>query len=408
MNKNIIIIDNQRYFIDSDNDCLVPLDDYDSESWSKTNQLDKINYNNKTESKFDSNYLDYSLKKFEEITMTNNRNSNSINDQKSENSEKLENLDNLNEWYMENYDIDFWENILSRNLERYEKKLIHGVWNENSLNIDVQVLQKNLIKQHCYIKSITNNVGNCLFESLASLGLGDNDLGISTHSMIRKSLATVLLMVKTEIGFFPKIDLTPEELFKNINDIEFVKDKKTGVIYEYDYDMMIYDLNSSFSWERLPTEFILMTVSRIYDVEIKIYHNKSDYVNIINVLENPPNDIIRLGQINEEHYFPILEIPNDLKNDQDVINEILNTKVIYNRCINEFKKWSKTMMDSIGLNNNFETNHNTDVQDSLINKSNKIIDDSNSIKIMKSNNKLTIEQIEDYKEISNFDDFDIL
>lgn len=413
MNENIIIIDNQRYFIDSENDCLVPLDDYDSESnFELKNKIDKNNYIDK----FDDNYLDYSLKKFEEVndtnrTSTNTNTSSSTNTSSNTNTNtNTENLDNLNEWYMENYDIDFWENILSRNLEREEKKIIHGVWNENSLNIDVQVLQKNLIKKHCYIKSITNNIGNCLFESLASLGLGDNDLGISTHTMIRKSLATVLLMSKTEIGFFPKIDLTPEELFKNINDIEFVKDKKTGEIYEYDYDMMIYDLNSSFSWERLPTEFILMAVSRIYDVEIKIYHNKSDYVNLINVFENIPSETIRLGQINEEHYFPLLEIPDDLKNDPDVIHEILNTKVTYKKCLNEFKKWSKTMMDSIGLNNNFENKHksHTHIQDSLIDKSDKIIDDSNSIKIMKSNNRLTVEQIEDYNEISNFDDFDVL
>ena len=50
--------------------------------------------------------------------------------------------------------------------------------------------------------------------------MGDNDLGINEHYMIRKNLAAVLLAVKTEIGFFPKIDLTPEELFKNINDVE--------------------------------------------------------------------------------------------------------------------------------------------------------------------------------------------
>ena len=409
MNENIIIIDNLRYFIDSDNDCLVPLD-YDPDSHYKLN------------TKIDNNYLDYSLKKFEEVNISHKYESNSnsnLNENLNENSENMDNLDNsnnsdnldkLNEWYMQNYDINFWENILSRNLERYERKIIHGVWNENSLNIDIQVLQKNLIKHHCYIKSITNNTGNCLFESLALLGLGDNDLGISTYSMIRKSLATVLLMSKTEIGFFPKIDLTPEELFKNINDIEFVKDKKTGEVYEYDYDMMIYDLSTSFSWERLPTEFILMVVSRIYNVEIKIYHNKSDYVNIINVFENISVEIIRLGQINEEHYFPILEIPDDLKNDPEVIQEILNTKVIYNKCINQFKKWSKTMMDSFSLNNNYETKHDsyTYIQDSLIDKYDKIIHNSDSIKIMKCNNKLTKEQIEDYKEISNFDDFDIL
>ena len=381
--STIIIIDKQRYFYDYQNDCMVPIDDFNENLDNDCKKL--INIENQTN----------------QTNQTNQENNDN-----NGNNENNENTENLNEWYMGNFDIDFWENILSRNLDMDEKKIIHGIWNENSLNIDIQVLQKNLIKHNCYIKSITNNVGNCLFESLASLGLGDNDLAISTHAMIRKSLANILLMVKTEVGFFPKINLTPEELFKNINEIEFIKDKTTGQVYEYDYDMMIYDLNSSFSWERLPTEFLLMVVSRIYDVEIRIYHNKTDFVNIINVFDTNDNnqDIVRLGQINEEHYFPLLEIPNELKNDLDVIDEILNTKVQYNQCLNKFKKWSKIMMDSISSNDNFNNNYNVDTLRNI-----NTCDNSNNdnIHIMKSNKMLTIEQIEDYNEISNFDEFDV-
>ena len=203
---SIIIIDNQRYFYDKVSDSLVLLNNENLQ-----NKSDKINYKS--------------------------------------NNDELDNTMNLNEWYMENYDIDFWENILSRNLDSDEIKLIHNVWNETSLNIDIQMLQQNIIDHNCYIKSITKNLGNCLFESLAELGLGDNDFGINKHEVIRKNIASVLLIMKTEIGFFPKIDLTPEELFKNINDIEFVKNKLDGQIYEYDYDMMIYDLSTNFSWE---------------------------------------------------------------------------------------------------------------------------------------------------------------
>ena len=130
MNENIIIIDNQRYFIDSDNDCLVPLDDYDSESnFELKNKIDKNNYIDKFGSKFDDNYLDYSLKKFEEVNDINgtSTNTNKNTSSSTDNNKNSENLDNLNEWYMENYDIDFWENILSRTLDGDEKKIFHGV-----------------------------------------------------------------------------------------------------------------------------------------------------------------------------------------------------------------------------------------------------------------------------------------
>ena len=212
---NIIIIDNKRYYYDNENDCIIPIDNENiyKNLENEPNNINKNDYLNNSLKLFDKidEKIQYPIIKDIHINTNTNTNTNINNDE-------YENITKLNEWYMENYDIDFWENILSRNLDKDERKIIHGIWNETSLNIDIKVLQKNLIKHNCYIKSITNNIGNCLFESLASLGLGDNDLGISAHNMIRKSLAIVLLMVKTEVGFFPKIDLTPEEIFTNAND----------------------------------------------------------------------------------------------------------------------------------------------------------------------------------------------
>jgi hypothetical protein len=393
-NNNILIIDGQRYFYDIDIDNLIPIDDFDikQKEYIQTKKHDQI------KSDFDDYYPNCSLEKFKKVSSSNKIDTNDMSG---------ENLDDVNEWYMENYDIDFWENLLSRKLYKDEQKIIHGIWNESALNVDVKVLQKNIIKHNCYIKNKTNNIGNCLFESLASLGLGDNDLGITNHVMIRKSLAIVLLMVKTEIGFFSKNNLTPEEIFTNSNEIEFVQDKKTGEVYIYDYDMMIYDLNSSYSWERLPTEFILMALSKIYQVEIRIYHNSNDFVNRINVLDDVPENIIRLGQINEEHYFPLLKIPDELKNDSDVIDSILNTNVIYDKFIKQFKKWSKIMMDSMG---HIDVNCKEKNELDNYNESNTKFNVSNTYittTIMKSN-KLTTEQFEDYKQISNIEDFDVL
>jgi len=385
----ILIIDNQKFYWNSNNECLLP----------------------------------YELIENNIYIPNNNKNNNNNNDKDKNNNDDINYDDNNLEWYMENHDINFWENLLSRQLDFDEKKIFHGIWNEISLNLDIKMLQKNILKNFCYIKNITNNIGNCLFESLESLDLGNNDLNIKPSEMIRKNLASILLSVKTEIGFFQNLpNLTPEEIFLNHNDIEFIKDLKTKSIYIYDYDMMIYDLNSNFSWERLPTEFLLMAISRIYQVEILIYHNKTNYINKINVWTNV-NDIdkIRLGQINEEHYFPLEELPNEFKYDKNILDEIINTDVKYDNYSKKFKKWSKIMINSMNsVNNNNTQNNNTQNNNIQNNDFNNLIDFANSFKknnivdnlniteskIMKTNNKLTPEKIYDYEQISNFDDFD--
>jgi hypothetical protein len=159
-------------------------------------------------------------------------------------------------------------------------------------------------------------------------------MGILPSEMIRKNLAFLLLAVKTEIGFFQNLqNLTPEEIFLNQNDIEFVKKIGTKDVYIYNYDVMILDLSARYYWKRLPTEFLLMTISRIYQVEILIYHNKTDFINNINVWNNlthfnDPLEKIRLGQICEEHYFPLLELPDEFKNDKDILDKIIGINII--------------------------------------------------------------------------------
>lgn len=358
MSNELITIDNKKYFWDCFSDSLVLLED---EQIVKSNDNDDVVV-------VDNDYI---------------------------------NKKTQDEWYMDLYDMNFWKGILGRKLYSEEKMMFYSIWNENSLNTDIKMLQKNILKYNCYIKCITDNVGNCLFESLASLGLGDNDFGIDTHKMLRKNIGSVLLLTKTEINFFPNINLTPEEIFNNINEIEFVKDNVTGKVYEYDFNMMILDLTLNYSWKRLPTEFILMAISRIYEVEILVYHNKSNYIHKINVCNNYDKNYekIRLGLINEEHYFPLLELPQELINDPDVIKEILNKDIKYTKSINKFKKWSKLMYDSINTNTNY---------DNFVSSENKIENNKNNQKIMVTDTKLSNELIEDYNQISNFEDFEII
>lgn len=350
---NEIFIDGKKFYWDFDTNILIPVK-IDKTNIINTNNINNINYSNGDEDEIE------------------------------------------HEWYMDCHDIGFWETILSRELYYDEKKLIYEIWNENLLNIDIKKLQKNIIDHHCYIKSMTTNIGNCLFESISELGLGDNDLGIKHSQMVRSNLAAMLLAVKNEVGFFPNLpDMTPEQIFLNQNEIEFVKDKNN--VYNYDYDMMIYDLNTNCSWSRLPTEFLLMAISRIYQVEILIYHNKNTYVNKINAWDKSNMEIekIRLGQINEDHYFPLLELKDEYKFNPIIIDEILYTEIKYDKHLRKFKKWSKIIMDSINSNNKCIYEY---VDDSKLNYQN--------YKIMKTNKFLTPEQINDFEVINNLDNFD--
>jgi hypothetical protein len=284
------------------------------------------------------------------------------------------------------FNIDYWEKKLRRSLTFKEKKLFHKVFNEQESNNKIKGLQYNLMKNNCYILRKTNNIGNCLFESLAEFGLGDNNIGIPPVDMIRKSVATILLVMKNELYFFPSIELTLEELFNNSNDIELVKDNKKNEIYIYDYNAMIIDLLSKNTWNRLPTELILMTISRIYEVELLIYHNKSSYVNKINVFSNmicsdQNIQTIRLGQINEEHYFPVAKIPDELKDVPDIVHEHLNNIIEYDYYSNKFIDWTNNIVKNDGKKKDV---------------------------IMNTINKTDEETINDYVQISSLDDFDII
>ena len=144
--------------------------------------------------------------------------------------------------------------------------------------------------------------------------------------------------------FFPYLNQSLKDIFINSNDIISVFDKNEEKSYKYNYDMMLVDLYSKHSWSRLPTELILMVISRIYKIQILIYHNNSTYVSKVNVWENcdyiSPT-IIRLGQLNEEHYVPITQITSSSSFD------IINKKIKYVKAKNRFHKWARELIINI-------------------------------------------------------------
>jgi hypothetical protein len=258
-----------------------------------------------------------------------------------------------------NLDLDKWERKLNRKLHIDEKKMFIKVFNEKDLNKSIFYFKKILMKSNCFIKAITKNEGNCLFESLGSLGIGDNDDNINNSLIIRHNIASVLMLMENDDNFFPKLGLSPKKIFNNMNEIEFVKVGLENEVYEYNYDLMIYDLYSNRTWTRLPTELILMTISRIYNLKILIFHNKTHYISEINQYYDDDYSIVRLGLIGEQHYFPVLELDKELHDNPDIVKEILDKKIEYKDYANIFKSWS-IIQNSINnqSNSGFNTNQN--------------------------------------------------
>ncbi len=256
-------------------------------------------------------------------------------------------------YYPRTSDIETWESFLNRELTVEEKLYLMDVIMEKDLNKDLENLQKNLIKDGSLcIPRLTNNAGNCLFESLQILELGDAE-------KIRKNIASLMFICRNDNTFFPHLNISLENIFFNSNDIDCVIDKNNEQKYKYNYDMMLVDLYSKYSWSRLPAELILMVLSRIYKIKILIYHNNTSYVNEINVWKDTKDielKVIRLGQLNEEHYVPIIEISDEFKLNIEIYNEILNKKIKYVKAKNRFHKWAKELVKQINeqYKNNLE------------------------------------------------------
>ena len=240
-------------------------------------------------------------------------------------------------YYPKTSDIETWESFLNRELTMEEKLYLMDVIIEKGLNKELYGLQENLKKDgSLYIPKLTSNVGNCLFESLEILGYGDAE-------QIRKNVTTVMTLCAKDDSFFPYIHQSLRNIFANSNDISTVLDKDENKSYKYNYDMMLVDLYSKHSWSRLPTELILMVISRIYKIQILIYHNNTAYVSNVNVWQlcdyiSPT--IIRLGQLNEEHYVPITEITT-------TSSDIVNKKIKYVKAKNRFHKWARELVINI-------------------------------------------------------------
>lgn len=196
---------------------------------------------------------------------------------------------------------DIWHSYLGRALEIDEISILDDLRSETVFNEKIKALHIIAEKKGYYLPKLTKLHGNCLFESLAFYNI------CSDRREMRCAIATLLRYFKNHKGLFndPR---SPKDIFNDINDVTKVLCKSEDRAYVYTYDIMCRDLANDFSWTRLPTQLILMFLSKLFNLSFTIVSNMSEYAPVIN--ENPegqyPEPIkVILGHIGETHYVPL-------------------------------------------------------------------------------------------------------
>ncbi len=206
-----------------------------------------------------------------------------------------------------------WEEYLNRKLFNKEIQIIEEFRNESYFNAHLANLHLNAKQKNLFVASLTNLHGNCLFESLQFYGLCDN------IDNMRLSLAYLLYTNRNIKGLFDKNDeRTLKEMFNDTNEITHVINDNDNLAYKYTFEIMCCDLANSFTWARLPTELIMMLISKLFKIKIIVVHDTGSYVNEIDMSDcKNPSDVF-LGHIGETHYVPLMQ-RNGLPNEDDNI-----------------------------------------------------------------------------------------
>lgn len=168
----------------------------------------------------------------------------------------------------------------------------------NFINNEIKEIYKNGLDHNLYIPYLTPLDGNCLYHSLLHLNV------ISDVDKFKQILSYYLLLFKNYKKFFKNQPNTSlQDLFNSINEIEYVY--RNHKLYKYTYSTMCHDLLTANGWARIPTELVLMFISKLFDMEFHII-NHTSYVHIIDTCENMDKKrTIYLGLINECHYIPM-------------------------------------------------------------------------------------------------------
>jgi len=241
-----------------------------------------------------------------------------------------------------------WENFLERKLKRFEKEIIHDLIREIMFNTEkMEPLHRKLYLKTMYIPALTQLHGNCFFESCVELGLG------SDADNLRKAVAYLMYQYQDKKYFIPGQDLSLKELFQLeiYDEIEYVYCKKLKKLLKYTYDIMCMDLCSESSWSILPTNLIMLLMSRIFNVRFHIIKDTDPEdltIRVVDAYENctnaPFRKTINLGHILESHFLPIaINTKKELK--ELSMDQFIKESLYYSENKIKFHKWGMAMAE---------------------------------------------------------------
>lgn len=232
------------------------------------------------------------------------------------------------------YDDKIWEVYLERKLDVVDMSILTNYENECEMNKMLKEIYKKCEKQDLCIALLTYIDGNCLFESLVCLGIGE------TIANLRKGIASVMYLFRDYEYFFPYQKDTIKQLFNNHERIHVCCKRKNKVIdyIDYSYEIMCQDLCNNGTWHRMPTNLILMVISLLFKLDIKIINDQNNHmlsINVYNEEATEDNDIreIILANLGELHYVPLEKIGDDEELDP----------IYYNDDKGNFIKWAISM-----------------------------------------------------------------
>jgi len=258
----------------------------------------------------------------------------------------------VNEFVTDKSENDSSE-VETKKLQDEKKKLTDNYKTEKRMNILMEKLYKQCDEKDLYVMKLTKMDGNCLFSSLNCHGIG------CTTDELRSAIANVLYIFKSYKYFFPNVELTLEEMFKNSNEIEYVYtyQNRCKVFSKYSYEIMCQDLTNDGSWSKYPAQIVLLIISFLFKVKIIIIGSNSSYENVIDAWDNLncafDVETIYLGHLSEAHYLP-LEKKNDVHHDKlfydDAKNELYQWREKNHNYKIDFPEYSKIEIPSGYLN----------------------------------------------------------
>lgn len=175
-------------------------------------------------------------------------------------------------------------------------------FNHNFMNECIKELYDNVTSMGLYIPKLTVDDGNCLFDCFLHFNFGDS------IENIKKNIVNLLLYSK-DIEFLIQ-DTSPENIFANYNDINYVFENNSETLYKYTFEIMAIDILSYDGWTRINTELMLSIIAILLNLRFVIIHN-TGYTHTIEFEKNENTKTYFLGLLCEHHYVPLVMIEDE-------------------------------------------------------------------------------------------------